>query len=323
MRCVVFHGTGGREAMAVEDRPDPRPGRFEVLVAPRFSGVNPADVLQREGRHPVPPGYPPDIPGLEVAGPVVEVGDGVTSFAAGDRVFGLVGGGGQAQLVVAEERQLVRVPDGLDDRAAAAAPQSFLTAFDALVNQGRMAAGDVVLVNGASGGVGCAAVQIAAATRARVIASVRTETVRTRVAELGGEALAPDEAFERVEALGGADVIVELVGAPHMARNMQVLARGGRLVLVAGKPGEEVALGLRELMSRRASLIGTTLRTRPAEEKAALVQEFGRRVAPLLGDGTIVAHAGDVFALERAADAYDHVRTPGRFGKTLLELPPA
>ena len=320
MRCVVFNGTGGREVMAVEERPDPVPGRFDVVVQPRDAGVNPADVLQREGRHPVPPGYPADIPGLEVAGPVVQVGDGVTQFAPGDRVFGLVGGGGHAELVLAEERHLVSVPDSLDERSAAAAPQSFLTAFDALVNQGRVQAGDVVLVNGAGGGVGSAAVQIAAALRARVVGSVRTEAVRPKVADLGVEALAPDDAFERVQQLGGADVVVELVGAPHMARNMEVLARGGRLVLVAGKPGEEVAVVLRDLMSRRASLIGTTLRTRPAEEKAALVQEFGRRLVPLLGDGTLTAPVGDVFPLDRAADAYDHVRTPGRFGKTLLEL---
>jgi NADPH:quinone reductase-like Zn-dependent oxidoreductase len=308
--------------MAVEERPDPAPGRFDVLVAPPFAGVNPADVLQREGRHPVPPGYPADIPGLEVAGTVVAVGDGVSAFGPGDRVFGLVGGGGQAQLVLAEERHLLPIPEALDERTAAAVPQSFLTAFDALVNQGDVRAGDVVLVNGASGGVGSAAVQIASAMRARVVGGVRTEAVRARIAELGADALAPDDAFERVASLGGADVIVELVGGPHMARNMEALARGGRLVLVAGKPGEEAAIVLRDLMSRRASLIGTTLRTRPAEEKAALVQEFGRRVVPLLADGTLTAPVGEVFPLERAADAYDHVRTPGRFGKTLLDLPP-
>jgi NADPH:quinone reductase-like Zn-dependent oxidoreductase len=308
--------------MAVEERPDPAPGRFDVLVAPPFAGVNPADVLQREGRHPVPPGYPADIPGLEVAGTVVAVGDGVSAFGPGDRVFGLVGGGGQAQLVLAEERHLLPIPEALDERTAAAVPQSFLTAFDALVNQGDVRAGDVVLVNGASGGVGSAAVQIASAMRARVVGSVRTEAVRARIAELGADALAPDDAFERVASLGGADVIVELVGGPHMARNMEALARGGRLVLVAGKPGEEAAIVLRDLMSRRASLIGTTLRTRPAEEKAALVQEFGRRVVPLLADGTLTTPVGEVFPLERAADAYDHVRTPGRFGKTLLDLPP-
>jgi NADPH:quinone reductase-like Zn-dependent oxidoreductase len=308
--------------MAVEERPDPTPGRFDVLVAPPFAGVNPADVLQREGRHPVPPGYPADIPGLEVAGTVVAVGDGVSAFGPGDRVFGLVGGGGQAQLVLAEERHLLPIPEALDERTAAAVPQSFLTAFDALVNQGDVRAGDVVLVNGASGGVGSAAVQIASAMRARVVGGVRTEAVRARIAELGADALAPDDAFERVASLGGADVIVELVGGPHMARNMEALARGGRLVLVAGKPGEEAAIVLRDLMSRRASLIGTTLRTRPAEEKAALVQEFGRRVVPLLAEGTLTAPVGEVFPLERAADAYDHVRTPGRFGKTLLDLPP-
>jgi NADPH:quinone reductase-like Zn-dependent oxidoreductase len=308
--------------MAVEERPDPAPGRFDVLVAPPFAGVNPADVLQREGRHTVPPGYPADIPGLEVAGTVVAVGDGVSAFGPGDRVFGLVGGGGQAQLVLAEERHLLPIPEALDERTAAAVPQSFLTAFDALVNQGNVRAGDVVLVNGASGGVGSAAVQIASAMRARVVGGVRTEAVRARIAELGADALAPDDAFERVASLGGADVIVELVGGPHMARNMEALARGGRLVLVAGKPGEEAAIVLRDLMSRRASLIGTTLRTRPAEEKAALVQEFGRRVVPLLADGTLTAPVGEVFPLEHAADAYDHVRTPGRFGKTLLELPP-
>lgn len=308
--------------MAVEERPDPAPGRFDVLVAPPFAGVNPADVLQREGRHPVPPGYPADIPGLEVAGTVVAAGDGVSAFGPGDRVFGLVGGGGQAQLVLAEERHLLPIPEALDDRTAAAVPQSFLTAFDALVNQGNVRAGDVVLVNGASGGVGSAAVQIASAMRARVVGGVRTEALRARIAELGADALAPDDAFERVASLGGADVIIELVGGPHMARNMEALARGGRLVLVAGKPGEEAAIVLRDLMSRRASLIGTTLRTRPAEEKAALVQEFGRRVVPLLADGTLTAPVGEVFPLERASDAYDHVRTQGRFGKTLLELPP-
>jgi NADPH2:quinone reductase len=321
VKCLVFHGTGGREVMAVEERPDPVPGRFDVLLAPPFAGVNPADVLQREGRHPVPPGYPPDIPGLEAAGSVVAIGDGVASFSVGDRAFGLVGGGGQAQLVLAEERHLLPVPGALDERTAAAAPQSFLTAFDALVTQGRMRAGDVVLVNGASGGVGSAAVQIAAALRGHVVAGVRSEQLRPRVAELGGEALAPDAAFGRVRELGGADLIVELVGAPHMARNIESLARGGRLVLVAGKPGEEVSVVLRDLMSRRASLIGTTLRTRPAEQKAALVQEFGRQIVPLLADGTLRVAVGEVFPLDRAADAYDHVRTPGRFGKTLLELP--
>ena len=320
MRCLVFTGVGGPEVMEVQERPEPQPGRFEVVIAPPFAGVNPADVLQREGRHPVPPGWPADIPGLEVAGPVVAAGTGVTAFSVGDRAFGLVGNGGHAERVLANERELLPVPDELDDRTAAAVPQSFLTAFDAVVLQGGLRAGDVLLVNGASGGVGSAAVQIAASMGARVVASVRTAELRPRVAELGAEALGADEAAARVKELGGADVIVELVGAPNMASNMAGLARGGRLLIVASKPGEEVAIELRDVMQRRLRLIGTTLRTRPIDEKAALVQELGRRVLPLLARGEATAAVDRVFPLGEAAEAYAYVRAPGRFGKTLLQM---
>ena len=240
MRCVVYRGVGGREVVAVEERPDPQPDRFEVVIAPPFAGINPADVLQREGKHPVPPGWPQDIPGLEVAGPVVAAGDAVTAFyKVGDRAFGLVGGGGLATRVVANERELAPVPDALDAATAAAAPQSFLTAFDAIVMQAGLGAGDLLLVNGASGGVGSAAVQIAVALGARVVANVRTPELRPRVGAMGAEALPADKAFARVRELGGADVILELVGAPHMADNMTALARRGRLMLVGAKPGDE------------------------------------------------------------------------------------
>ena len=310
MRCVVYRGVGGREVVAVEDRPDPEPDRFEVVIAPPFAGINPADVLQREGKHPVPPGWPQDVPGLEVAGPVVAAGASVTAFAVGDRAFGLVGGGGLATRVIANERELAAVPDALDAASAAAAPQSFLTAFDAIVMQAGLGAGDLLLVNGASGCVGTAAVQIAGALGARVVASVRTPELRPRVAAMGAEALPADEAFARVRELGGADVILELVGGPHMSENMTSLARGGRLLIVGAKPGDEAAIVLRDLMSRRAQLIGSTLRTRPSEQKAALVQEFAHRVVPMLASGRATAAVGDVFALDDAADALDHVRTP-------------
>jgi NADPH:quinone reductase-like Zn-dependent oxidoreductase len=304
----------------IGERPDPEPGRFEVVIAPPFAGVNPADVLQREGRHPPPPGWPADVPGLEVSGPVVAVGAGVTSLAVGDRAFGLVGGGGLGQRVLASERELARVPDALDARTAAAAPQAFLTAFDA-IEQAGLAAGDVLLVNGGNGGVGTAAVQIAAARGATVVASVRSEELRPRVAELGAAALGAEEAFARVGELGGADVILELVGAVHMAANLESLARGGRLLIVAGKPGDEATFVLRDLMSRRVRVIGTTLRSRPPEEKAALVQEFGRRVVPLFESGQATALVDRVFPLDEAADALDHVRAPGKLGRVLLEMP--
>jgi NADPH:quinone reductase-like Zn-dependent oxidoreductase len=320
MRCVVYRGVGGREMVELGERPEPQPGRFEVVIAPPFAGVNPADVLQREGKHPPPPGWPADVPGLEVAGPVVSVGEGVTTLSAGDRAFGLVGGGGLAERVLASERELVRIPDALDARTAAAAPQAFLTAFDA-IEQAGLAAGDVLLVNGGNGGVGTAAVQIGAAMGATVVASVRTEELRPRVAELGATVLAADAAFAHVRELGGADVILELVGAVHMAGNMESLARGGRLVVVAGKPGDEAPVVLRDLMTRRARLIGTTLRSRPPEEKAELVQEFGRRVVPLFEAGKATALVDRVFPLAEAADALDYVRAPGKLGKVLLELP--
>jgi NADPH2:quinone reductase len=321
MRCVVYRGTGGREVMAIEERPDPTPSSSQVVVAPAFAGVNPADVLQREGRHPVPPGWPADIPGLEVAGTVVGVGDGVTGFRPGDRAFGLVGGGGLADRVVAEAAELLPVPPELDDMRAAAVPEAFTTAFDAAVLQGGLGEGCVFLVNGANGGVGTAAVQIGRALGATVVASVRSPELRPRVAELGAVAAGPDEAFERAAELGGADVILELVGGPNMVRNLDVLARRGRIVVVGAKPGEEITVVLRDLMSRRGRLIGTTLRMRPAEEKAALAAEFGRRVVPLLASGAVTPLVDRVFPLEAAADALDHVREPGKFGKVLLEMP--
>jgi putative PIG3 family NAD(P)H quinone oxidoreductase len=321
VRCVVFTGVGGPEVVAVEDRPDPSPGKFEVVIAPAYAGLNPADVLQREGRHPVPPGWPADIPGLEVGGTVVEVGEAVTAFKAGDRAFGLVGGGGLATRVVAAERELAAVPDSLDDAQAAAAPEAFLTAFDALVMQAGLGAGDTLLVNGASGGVGTAAVQIARVLGARVVANVRSEQHRPAVSALGCEAMAADEAFERVKQMGGADVILELVGGPHMAGNIDALARRGRLVLVASKPGEEATIVLRDLMAKRAHLIGTTLRTRPPEQKAQLTQAFAARIVPYFAAGTLRPVVDRTFPLEHVGEALDAVRAPGKLGKLLLELP--
>ena len=323
MRCVVFRGIGGSEVVGVETRPDPSPSKFEVLIAPRFAGVNPADALQREGRHPVPPGWPTDVPGLEVAGPVIACGEAVTSFQPGDRAFGLVGGGGLADRVIAVERELLHVPDALGDQPAAAVPEAFETAFDALVLQAGLTTGDTVLVNGANGGVGTAAIQIASALGAAVFASVRSEALRPRVAELGAVVTSADEAVERVQSRGGADIVLELVGAVHMPGNLAASARRGRLVIVGARPGDEASFPLRDLMTRRVHVIGTTLRTRSPEEKATLAQEFGRRMVPLLAAGTISPVVDRVFPLEEAADAIDYVRQPGKFGKVLLELPPS
>lgn len=323
MRCVVYRGVGGREVVAVEERPDPQPAKFEVLIATRYAGLNPADVLQREGNHPVPAGSPAAVPGLEVAGTVLACGEGVTGFAVGDRAFGLVGGGGLADRVVAHERELVAIPGTLPDELAAAVPEAFITAFDAICRQGGLGAGDTLLINGASGGVGTAAVQIGARLGARVVAGVRSPDLRGRVAHLGAEAFAPDQAFAHVQGLGGADVILELVGAVHMSENLASLATLGRIVIVGARPGDESTITLRELMRRRGRVIGTTLRTRPLEEKADLVQAFGRRVVAALAAGTMVPIVDRVFELDHAAEALDQLRLPGKFGKLLLATSPA
>jgi NADPH2:quinone reductase len=318
MRCVVFNGTGGNEVVSVESRADPQPGKFEVLIATEYAAVNPADVLQREGLHPPPVGSPPDMPGLEVAGTVIFTGDAVTACGAGDRVFGLVGGGGLADRVVAHERELARVPKALDEAAAASAPEAFITAFDAVYVQAGLGPGDTLLVNGASGGVGTAAVQLGVAMGARVVANVRSADCHERIAELGATVLGAPEVFEHVRDLGGADTILELVGATHMPENLNALAPGGTIVLVAAKPGDEVTLALRDLMSRRGHILGTTLRRRPLEQKAVLVQQFARRVVPWLAERRLVPIVDRVFELSEVTEAFDYIRRPGKLGKVLL-----
>jgi NADPH2:quinone reductase len=316
MRCVVYTGTGGREVVAIAERPDPVAGKFEVLVATRFAGLNPADVLQREARHPHQPGSPADIPGIEVAGTVVACGEAVTRWQEGDRVFGLVGGGGLADRVVAHEAHLARVPDTLDDREAAAVPEAFITAHDALVTRGRFVPGETVAVLGANGGVGTAAVQIAHALGGRVLAGVRSEQLRDRVAELGADEVdAPAAVLER----GGIDVVLELAAqAEHVALALAGLAPNGRIVVVSGRPGAETAFAVRDLMARRATLVGTQLRPRPPEEKALIVTAFARSVVPMLADGRARPVIDRVYPLEEAADALDAIRAPGKLGKLLL-----
>lgn len=316
MRAVVLHG----EELRIEQLPDPAPGSSEVLVAASYAALNPADLAQRAGRYPAPPGAPQDVPGLEVCGTVIACGESVLGWRPGERVFGLVGGGGLADRVAVHERHVVAVPDRLDDREAAAVPEAFLTAFDAVVSQGGLAAGEVLLVNGANGGVGTAAVQIGNHVGARVIANARSGEARERLSELGAEAVEPADVAERVRALGGADVILELVGSPNFALDLELLATKGRLLVVGSGGGEQTELSLRALTSRRARIIGTVLRARPLEEKAAAVQAFGLHLLPGLADGRLRGIVDRVFPAEEAEAAFDYMTQPGKFGKVLLEF---
>ena len=253
MRAIVYTGAGGPEVMRLEERPDPVPGTHEVLVAARFAGINTADLMQRAGGYPPPPDAPQDVPGLEVAGTVVATGAAVRNFAEGDRVFGLVGGGGLADRVVVHERHVTRVPDNLSDEEAAAIPEAFITSHDAIVTRGGLGLGDVLLVNGANGGVGSAGVQVGAVAGARVFASARSH--HEELAALGAEPVAPDDAVPAVQSAGGADVVLELVGSPNLSGDLEALATKGLIVIVGTGAGEEGTLSLRALMGRRGRVL--------------------------------------------------------------------
>ncbi len=311
MRAVVFDGAGGAEVMRYEQREDPVPGSNQVVVAATHAGLNPADVHQRAGHYPAPPGSVPDIPGLEVAGEVVACGAAVLAWKPGDRVFGLVGGGGQADRVAVDERHVVAVPDSLTLEQAAAVPEAFITAHDAIFTRCGLRPGETLLVNGASGGVGLAAVMLGLACGARVLANARSH--RDRLAELGAEPV--DLADVR-----NADVIVELVGAPNLDGDLDAVATLGRIVVVGTGAGRSFEMSLGKLMGRRATLAGTMLRARPTEEKAAAVQAFGRQVLPLLASGAVRPLIDRVFPASDAAAAYDHLEAPGKYGKVLLEF---
>lgn len=321
MRTVVLTGVGDR--VDVVDRPDPVPGPGEVVVAPRFAGVNPADLLQRDGRYPAPPGWPADVPGLEVAGTVVAVGPDAGPWAVGDRVLGLVGGGGLAERVVAEAAAVARVPDAIDDLAAAAVPEAFVTAHDALVTLGGLGAGATLVVRGANGGVGTAAVQLGAALGARVLGVHRDPAAGELVAALGGRPVAPGDLADVVDAVTegrGADVVLELVGGPAVDEDVDLVAPGGRVVVVGLSGGSRVDLSLADLLRHRATVVGTVLRGRAPHERAAAVAAFARDVLPLLADGRVAPVVEHVVPMSSVAEAFARLERPGRRGKVLLDL---
>jgi NADPH:quinone reductase-like Zn-dependent oxidoreductase len=278
------------QAVTVEDgnlqvvsRPDPIPGKGEVLVAVKAAGLNGADIMQKNGRYPAPPGNPADIPGLELAGEVVGLGEGVLRFEEGDRVMAIVGGGGQAELATLHERAAMPVPDALDWPAAGGTPEVFTTAHDALFTQAGLRMGERLLVHGAAGGVGTAAVQLGRAAGARVIATVRNEAHREAVTALGAEVIPPEGFQDR----GPFDVILELVGAPNMEGNLQSLATNGRIVVIGIGAGGKVEFHLGALMGTRGTLRASTLRPRPLEEKAAAMRAVEKHVLAAFDSGAL------------------------------------
>lgn len=300
--------------VALEERPDPEPGTGEVLVRVRAAGLNGADLLQRAGRYPPPDAMAPDRLGLELAGVVERCGPGARRFQEGDGVMGIVTGGAQAELATIHERLAMPVPAGIEWAAAGGFPEVFTTAHDALVTQCGLRSGERLLVNGAAGGVGTAAVQIARCLGARVVASVRAADRRPEVAALGAVAADPGEAH----ALGPFDVVLELVGAPNLAANLESLAIGGRIAVIGTGGGAKTEIGLGQLMVRRAVLRGSTLRARPLEEKAMAARAVERQVLPHLEAGRVTVPIEATYGLGEAPAAYDRFAAGGKVGKILL-----
>ncbi len=300
----------------IEEHPDPVAGSEEVLVRVHAAALNGADMMQRRGLYPAPPGSPQDIPGMEFAGEVAALGPGAPRFAVGDRVMGIVGGGAQAELITAHERVLMGVPEGLDWAAAGGLPEVFTTAHDALFTQGELRPGERLLVHGGAGGVGTAAIQLARAAGASVSASVRHEALREQVAAFGASVIAPEGFAEH----GPFDVILELVGAPNMAENLQALDTGGRIAVIGVSAGAKAELNLLALMAKRARIHGSTLRARPLEEKALAARRVEREVLPLFAAGELRVPVAETFSLAEAAAAYERFAAGGKLGKIVITL---
>jgi NADPH:quinone reductase len=312
MQAVTIVGDG---KLAIREHPDPVPGTGELLVHVRGAGLNGADLHQLRGGYPAPPGSPADVPGLDVAGEVVGTGPGVFRLRTGDRVMAVVGGGGQAELALVHERLAMPVPEGLSWAEAGGFPEVFTTAHDALFTQCGLRLGERVLVHGAAGGVGSAAVQLAAATGARVTASVRNPEHHRAVADLGAErVIAPGEP------LGGPfDVILELVGAPNFPANLDALATGGRISVIGVGAGARVELHLGMLMARRARMLGSTLRSRPFEQKAEAARQVEAHVLPAVAAGRVRVPVAATYPLAQAEQAYERFRAGRKLGKVVLE----
>jgi putative PIG3 family NAD(P)H quinone oxidoreductase len=302
--------------VVIEEHPNPVAGTGEVLVRVHAAGLNGADMMQRRGLYPAPAGSHADIPGLELAGEVAALGGRAERFAVGDRVMAIVGGGGQAELAVVHERQLMPVPDALDWPAAGGLPEVFTTAHDALITEAQLRSGERLLVRGGAGGVGTAAIQLGRALDARVSATVHREEMRAAVAELGAQVLAPEE----LAAQGPFDVVLELVGAPHLGEDLQALAPRGRIVVIGVSAGAKAELNLLALMGNRARIQGSMLRSRPLEEKALAARLLEREVLPLFETGTLRVLVAETFPLADAAAAYERFAAGGKFGKIVLTM---
>jgi NADPH2:quinone reductase len=318
MRAIIIKNLG----FTLGELPDPQPRGGEVVVRVRAAGLNAADWRQAEGFYPAPPGWPADTPGLEVAGEVESVADGVTHVAVGDRVMALIGGGGHAERVAIPANLLTQVPDFMSWEQAAAFPETFSTAWDALVSQAGMKAGDRVLVTGAAGGVGTSASQLAGASGAHVVASARSVDTHAAMAALlephSFDVISPEQEQE----FGPYDIILDTVGGENTLERVPWLRLLGRLIMVGG-PGLAPASKsnwLGQMMVNRTRIFGTTIRPRSNEDKAILARSVSSAVVPLIRSGQVKVAIDSVFPLSDYADAYARLAGRGKVGKILLSM---
>jgi putative PIG3 family NAD(P)H quinone oxidoreductase len=326
VRIVSHEGAGELEVAEVE-KPTARADRVRVRV--RAAGLNRADLLQKRGRYPAPPGVPADIPGLEFAGEVEQAGDEVRAWKVGQRVFGLTAGGAQAEYAVVPESHLAEIPDALDFAEAAAVPEVFITAHDAMFTQARLESGERVLVHAVGSGVGTAAVQLARAAGAgAVYGTARTAEKVERAREFGSDdgIVVGDDPRVFAEAIrewtkgAGVNVLLDLVGASYLDANLDALGYRGRMLLVGTLGGASAALDFRRMMGKRLSVVGTALRARTAEEKAAAVRRFAAHVVPLFARRSVRPVLDSTFPFEDASAAYERLESNETFGKVVLEL---
>lgn len=316
----IENGRGPADALRLTTRPLPAPGPGEIRIRVRAAGVNRPDIVQREGRYPPPPGAS-DILGLEVAGEVDAVGDGVARWAVGDRVCALLGGGGYAECAVVDARHALPIPDGLDFTQAAALPETAFTVFANVFEGGGLKAGETLLIHGATSGIGVMAIQMAKAAGARVIATSRgaakAEAARALGADVSLDATEHDLAAAIQEA-GGADVVLDMVGAAYAELNLNALKPCGRWVVIATLTGAKAEIDLMRIMLKRIVLTGSTLRSRPADEKARLAAAVEATVWPWVASGAVRAQVEAIFPLAEADAAHAHLEAGAHVGKVVL-----
>jgi putative PIG3 family NAD(P)H quinone oxidoreductase len=324
MRAAVITRPGGPEVLEIREVDPPRPGPDDIVVRVRASGLNRADIHQRNGGYPAPPGSPKDIPGLEYAGEVADVGSAVRDFAVGDRVFGIAGGGAHAELLSVPARTAAHVPAGLSWTDAGAIPEAFITAHDALVTQARLTSGDRVLIHAVGSGVGLAAVQVARAVGAVPYGTSRTgdkvERAMPYGLERGAVVREPAElsALAQEWAPAGFDVVLDLVGGAYTPASVATLATRGRLMLVGLVAGASATLDLRRILSRRITIVGTVLRARSTDEKADATQAFSRDLSARFEDGRLRPVVDQIFPLANLADAHRRMESNESFGKVVI-----